>query len=92
MGAKASDCDGLPTKVSVLRAFIIFTALCDLAFLGPRRREVRNPTQRAGRIPLSGLVLVHSRHHTIFRRAAKGRRYKKAAYVGSGQAAVWSVS
>ncbi len=32
------------------------------AFLGLRCRELRNPTQRAGHIPLSGLVFAHSRH------------------------------
>lgn len=29
-------------------------------------RELRNPTRRAGRIPLSGLVLAHSRHNRVF--------------------------
>lgn len=66
--------------------------LCDVSFLRAECRELRNPTQRAGHIPLSGLVLAHSRHNRDFRCPRGNRRHKKAATVGCGQSAVWGVS
>lgn len=50
---------------------------------------VKKPTQRAGRIPLAGLVLAHSRHNRVILRAAVNHRHKKTASVGSGWTAVW---
>jgi len=44
----------------------IHLPLCDVSFLKAGCRELRNPTQRAGHIPLSGLVFAHSRHNRVF--------------------------
>ena len=46
-----------------------------------RRRELRNPNVgRAGRIPLAGLVLVHSRHSRDFRTRSRRPQVQKAAF------------
>jgi hypothetical protein len=66
----------------------IHLPLCDVSFLKAGCRELRNPTQRAGHISLSGLVFAHSRHNRVFLCARGNRRHKKAATVGCGESAV----
>ncbi|RMM38387.1 ISPsy13, transposase OrfB [Pseudomonas coronafaciens pv. oryzae] len=51
------------------------------SFLRARRRELRNPNvEKAGRIPLAGLVLVHSRHIRDFRTRSRRPQVPKAAF------------
>ena len=63
--------DDVEVEVDFLRAEgeicrHIHLPLCDVSFLKAGCRELRNPTQRAGHIPLSGLVFAHSRHNRVF--------------------------
>ena len=44
----------------------MFHYLCVMQLLTAGCRELRNLTQKAGHIPLSGLVLAHSRHNRVF--------------------------
>jgi len=56
-----AEADFLRAEGDILRHILL--PLCDVSFLRAGCRELRNPTQRAGHIPLSGLVFAHSRHN-----------------------------
>lgn len=64
MENEAANADFLRREGEIFRHILL--PLCDVSFLRAGCRELRNPTQRAGHIPLSGLVLAHSRHNRDF--------------------------
>jgi len=52
---------------------------CLISLLKRRRRELRKPqTVKAGRIPLAGLVLVHSRHNRDFKTRSRRPQVQKS--------------
>jgi hypothetical protein len=58
---------------------VAILAISTLFSLEPRCRELRNPNvEKAGRIPLAGLVLVHSRHSRDFKTRSRRPQVQKS--------------
>jgi len=76
------EADFLRAEGDILRHILL--PLCDVSFLRAGCRELRNPTQRAGHIPLSGLVFAHSRHNRVFDAHGETVGTKKPRLSGAG--------